>query len=225
VAHGHRTGVKASIVLQIHATSKTTVQKMHANCSASVNRNPNSTRYVSFSIAEQYSYIMCLGPFKKRRENASTPIEAGEEINPRMILGAKAEGFLDSICSLVRITISSNSGRLKQLLHLHPPTQYTPDAKHSQYLAGRRTWRGNLALAFHISSIVKKTTNTHSLRHFDFLHLQFLQPSPLRSSSTESFLSKYPKRKRKKKLFITKTAKQKKKKMMKKKQSKVKVSM
>lgn len=59
----------------------------------------------------------------------------GEDSAPCTILGAKASGFRDSICCRVFRTVSSYSGLLKQSLHAQDPTQYTPAAKHSQYLS------------------------------------------------------------------------------------------
>lgn len=58
----------------------------------------------------------------------------GEDSAAWTILGANASGLRDSICCLVVRTVSSYSGLLKHSRHAQEPTQYTPAAKHSQYL-------------------------------------------------------------------------------------------
>ena len=67
-------------------------------------------------------------------EVTHTPTIGDDLSAARMTFGAKAKGFLDSICCLFPNTMSLNSGLLRQPLQLHEPMQYTPAAKHSQYL-------------------------------------------------------------------------------------------
>lgn len=54
--------------------------------------------------------------------------------------GANARGLRDSICLRVARTVSSWIGLLKHSRHEHGSIQYTPAAKHSQYLHGK-VWK------------------------------------------------------------------------------------
>lgn len=71
------------------------------------------------------------GKTRHQRQQLLTPISNGES-DPLITLGAKARGFLDSICLRVARTVSSWIGLLKQSIQAQGSTQYTPAAKHSQ---------------------------------------------------------------------------------------------